>query len=82
MEWQIQELPVLCETLQALHFDRTLLLSSQKMEAAGSSETLTSINKAVHHITEDYNLHVHCCENLKAHIIIHNIKLGYSDQTE
>jgi hypothetical protein len=52
------------------------------MEAAGSSETLKPINQTVYHITENHDLRIHCCENIKAHIIIYNIKLGYSDQIE
>jgi hypothetical protein len=37
------------------------------MEAADSLETLISIchNKG-YHIPEDWNLHIHCCENLKS----------------
>jgi hypothetical protein len=51
-------------------------LFSLKMGAEGqtlpacSSETLASLYQITqHHIPEDCNLDIHCCENLKFHIL-------------
>jgi hypothetical protein len=37
-----------------------------EFEATGSSETVTTYQTAAHHIPENYNLEIYCCENLRS----------------